>query len=52
MNLMNNFNLRYECLDARDDYSAQIKNNEKEDNQFQESFDNNQLGPEHTGWRR
>ena len=51
MNLMNNFNLRYECLDARDDYSAQMKDNEKEDNQFQESFDNNQLGPEHTDWR-
>ena len=51
MNLMNNFNLRYECLDARDDYSAQIKNSEKEDNKFWESSDDNQLGQEYTGWR-
>jgi len=28
-NLMSNFNLRYECLNARDDYSAQIKDNNK-----------------------
>jgi PIF1-like helicase len=51
MNLMNNFNLRYECLDARDDYSAQMKDSEKKDNQFWESSDNNQLGQEYTGWR-
>ena len=51
INLMKNFNLRYECLDARDDYSAQIKDSEKEDNQFWESSDNNQLGQEYTGWR-
>ena len=48
---MNNFNLRYECLDARDDYSAQTKDSEKEDNQFWESSDNNQLGQEYTGWK-
>ena len=42
MNLMNNFNLHYECLDARDDYSAQMKDSEKE---------NNQLDQEYTGWR-
>jgi hypothetical protein len=23
--MMNNFNIRYECLDARDDYCAQLK---------------------------
>ena len=51
MNLMNNFNLCYECLDARDDYSAQMKDSEKKDNQFWESSDNNQLGQEYTGWR-
>ena len=52
LNLMNNFNLRYECLDARDDYSAQMKNNEKEDNQFWDSSDNNQIEEqEYTGWR-
>jgi PIF1-like helicase len=51
MNLMKNFNLRYECLDARDDYSAQMKDSEKEDHQFWESSDNNQLGQEYTGWR-
>ena len=41
MSLMKIFNLRYECLDARDDYSAQMKDDEKE---------NNQLGQEYTGW--
>ena len=51
MNLMNNFNLRYECLDARDDYSAQMKDSEKENSQFWESSDNNQLDQEYTGWR-
>jgi hypothetical protein len=51
MNLMKNFNLRYECLDARDDYSAQMKDNVKEENQFWESFDNNQLDQEYTGWK-
>ena len=51
INLMNNFNLRYECLDARDDYSAQTKDSEKEDNKFWESSDNNQLGQEYTGWK-
>lgn len=30
MNLMSRFNLRYECLDARDDYSAKMKDNVKE----------------------
>ncbi|KAF8158596.1 hypothetical protein B0H34DRAFT_656281, partial [Crassisporium funariophilum] len=50
-NLMNNFNLRYECLDARDDYSAQMKDNEKEDKQFWQSSDNNQLDQEYTGWK-
>jgi len=48
---MNNFNLHYECLDAQDDYSAQMKDSEKEDNQFWDSSDNNQLGEEYTGWR-
>ena len=51
MNLMNNFNLRYECLDARDDYSAQMKDSEKEDNKFWESSENNQLSEDYTGWR-
>jgi hypothetical protein len=53
-NLMKNFNLRYECLDARDDYSAQMKDkdNGKGENQFWESFDNNQLNQEeYTGWK-
>ena len=50
-NLMNNFNLRYECLDARDDYSAQMKDSEKEDKQFWQSSDNNQLDQEYTGWK-
>ena len=49
--LMNNFNLRYECLDARDDYSAQMKDSEKTDKHFWEPSDNNQLGDEYTGWR-
>ena len=51
VNLMKNFNLRYECLDARDDYSAQMKDSENEVNQFWESSDNNQLSQEYTGWR-
>jgi hypothetical protein len=25
LEIMDNFNLRYECLDARDDYSAQLR---------------------------
>jgi len=41
LNLMNNFTLCYECLDARDDYSAQMKDSKKEDNQFWDSSDNN-----------
>ena len=49
-NLMVNFNLRYECLDAQDDYSAQMKDSEKEDKHFWESSDNNQLDQEYTGW--
>jgi hypothetical protein len=50
-NLMSNFNLRYECLDARDDYSAQMKDNNKEDNKFWETSENNPLDQEYTGWK-
>src|SRR5271168_4236042 len=50
-NLMSNFNLRYECLDARDDYSAQMKNNDKKDKFFWESSENNPLDQEYTGWK-
>jgi len=32
--LMDNFNLRYECNDARDDFSAQAKKNIEEDNTY------------------
>ena len=49
--LMSNFNLRYECLDARDDYSAQMKDNNKEDNRFWETSENNPLDHEFTGWK-
>ena len=49
--LMKIFNLRYECLDARDDYSAQMKDSEKEDNQFWGSSDNSRLDQEYTSWR-
>jgi len=49
-NLINNFNLRYECLDARDDYSAQMKDNNK-DNKFWENPENNPLDQEYTGWK-
>ena len=49
--LMSNFNLRYECLDARDDYSAQMKDNNKEDNKFWETSENNPLDQEFTGWK-
>jgi hypothetical protein len=50
--LMSNFNLRYECLDARDDYSAQMKDNNKENhNNFWESSENNPLDQEYTGWK-
>src|ERR1700678_3437231 len=50
-NLMSNFNLRYECLDARDDYSAQMKDNNKEDTKFWENSENNLLDQEYTGWK-
>jgi uncharacterized protein DUF6570/helitron helicase-like protein/PIF1-like helicase len=50
-NLMSNFNLRYECLDARDDYSAQMKDNNKEDTKFWENSENNPLDQEYTGWK-
>jgi hypothetical protein len=50
-NLMSNFNLRYECLDARDDYSAQMKDNNKDDNRFWESSESNPLDQEYTGWK-
>ena len=46
---MSNFNLRYECLDAWDDYSAQIKDNNKEDNKFWKTSENNPLDQEFTG---
>ena len=48
---MSNFNLRYECLDARDDYSAQMKDNNKEDTKFWENSENNPLDQEYTGWK-
>jgi len=48
---MSNFNLRYECLDARDDYSAQMKDNNKEDNKFWENSENNPLDQEYAGWK-
>jgi hypothetical protein len=51
MNLMKNFNLRYECLDAQDNYSAQMKDSEKKNNPFWESSDNNQLDQEYMGWK-
>ena len=45
---MSNFNLWYKCLDARDDYSAQMKdNNNKEDNKFWETSENNPLDQEY-----
>ena len=50
-NLMSNFNLRYECLDARDDYSAQMKDNNKEDNRFWDNSEKNPLDQEYTGWK-
>ena len=50
-NLMSNFNLRYECLDARDDYSAQMKENNKDENKFWENSENNPLDQEYTGWK-
>jgi hypothetical protein len=50
-NLMSNFNLRYECLDARDDYSAQMKDNNKEDSKFWDNSENNPLDQEYTGWK-
>ena len=50
-NLMSNFNLRYECLDAWDDYSAQMKDNNKEDTKFWENSENNPLDQEYTGWK-
>jgi Helitron helicase-like domain at N-terminus/PIF1-like helicase len=49
--LMSNFNLRYECLDARDDYSAKMKDNNKEDNKFWETPEDNPLDQEYTGWK-
>ena len=49
--LMSNFNLRYECLDARDDYSAQMKDNNKEGNKFWETSENNPLDQEYTDWK-
>ena len=50
--LMSNFNLRYECLDARDDYSAKMKDNNKEDNnKFWETSEDNPLDQEYTGWK-
>ena len=48
---MSNFNLRYKCLDARDDYSAQMKDNNKEDTKFWENSENNPLDQEYTGWK-
>ncbi len=50
-NLMMNFNLRYECLDARDDYSAKLKDNGKKDNRIWENTENNPLDQEYTGWK-
>ena len=50
-NLMSNFNLRYKCLDARDDYSAQMKDNNKEDTKFWEISENNPLDQEYTSWK-
>ena len=50
-NLMSNFNLRYECLDARDNYSAQMKDNDRKDNNFWDSSENNPLDQEYTGWK-
>ena len=50
-NLMSNFNLRYECLDARDDYSAQMKDHDKKDNNFWETSENNPLDQEYTDWK-
>jgi len=49
--LMSHFNLRYECLDARDDYSAKMKESNKDNNNFWENSENNQLDPEYTGWK-
>ena len=49
--LMGNFNLRYECLDARDDYSAQMKDNNKDENRFWENSEDNHLDQEYTGWK-
>jgi len=49
--LMNHFNLRYECLDAQDDYSAKMKDNDKKSNEFWDSSDKNILNEEYTGWR-
>ena len=49
--LMDNFNLRYECLDARDDYSAQMRDSDKEKNKFWETSDENSLDQEYTGWK-
>ena len=49
--LMNHFNLRYECLDARDDYSAKMKDNDKKSNEFWDNSDKNILDEEYTGWK-
>ena len=49
-NLMSNFNLQYECLDAQDDYSVQLKDNDKKDNNFWETSEDNPLDQEYTGW--
>jgi hypothetical protein len=40
---MKNFNLRYECNDARDDYSAKLKTKEDKDGIFPSWATNNVL---------
>jgi hypothetical protein len=40
---MKNFNLRYECNDARDDYSAKLKSKEDKDGFFPSWATNNVL---------
>jgi len=49
--LMTYFNLRYECLDAQDDYSAKMKDSDKKDNQFWENSEDNPLDQKYTGWK-
>ena len=38
LKLMNNFNLRYECLDARDDFHAELRRKEAEVHRENETF--------------